>query len=344
MDFDALMRKKLGGNKELIGVPEPGNDPATPLDLALGITPPAPAPVDLQDQGINLPPLQTNPRPKKTSPKGPLAMMRPRVKCSRCDFTGKQGKEMDSHVERKHKTEFKCKVCNFVTRTKALRRRHMKSNHERKVKCENQQWGLGQNCFFNFQEILHTFKNSFLVENFEHRRELCGFFFQPILTQFQGIDVVDPGLEIIVCPHFYKLPRWWLSQNWRKVGSWFKNRRNEDWKKVKVWTQYAPHLKHIFLQGFEKGSFYISNPTHCENREVGGGYHPLGWNLLKMGGNSPPGGISPPFPFCQIWEGGDITTFLESYAKWGGFHTWGGYHPLVPIWPQSTGGTHVPFF
>ena len=30
MDFDALMRKKLGGNKELIGVPEPGNDPASP--------------------------------------------------------------------------------------------------------------------------------------------------------------------------------------------------------------------------------------------------------------------------------------------------------------------------
>ena len=66
MDFDALMRKKLGGNKKLMGVPEPGNDPATPLDLALGITPlapaPAPAPVDLQDQGNNLPPLQTNPR------------------------------------------------------------------------------------------------------------------------------------------------------------------------------------------------------------------------------------------------------------------------------------------
>ena len=135
--FDALMRKKLGGNKELMEVPEPGNDPATPLDLALGITPPAPTPVDLQDQGINPPPLQTNPRPKKTSPKGPLAMMRPRVKCSRCDFTGKQGKEMDSHVERKHKTEFKCKVCNFVTRTKALRRRHMKTNHESKVKCDS---------------------------------------------------------------------------------------------------------------------------------------------------------------------------------------------------------------
>ena len=137
MDFDALMRKKLGGNKELIGVPEPGNDPATPLDLALGITPPAPAPVDLQDQGINLPPLQTNPRPKKTSAKGPLAMMIPRVKCSRCEYTGKQGKEMSSHVKRKHKTEFKCKVCNFVTRTKALRRRHMKTNHERKVKCDS---------------------------------------------------------------------------------------------------------------------------------------------------------------------------------------------------------------
>ena len=180
----------------------------------------------------------------------------------------------------------------------------MKTNHERKVKCDScnieadnesslkthrqAEHGIvssslgfmltrevDENCEIDEAKILHTFKNSFLVEIFKHRRELCGFFFQPILTQFQGIDVVDPGLEIIVCPHFYKLPRWWLSQNWRKVGFWFKNRRNEDWKKVKVWTQYAPHLKHIFLQGFEKGSFYISNPTHCENREVGGDITPL---------------------------------------------------------------------
>ena len=202
---------------------------------------------------------------------------------------------------------------------------------------EYQQWGLGQNCFFGFQEILHTFKNSFLVEIFEHRRELCGFFFQPILTQFQGIDVVDPGLEIIVCPHFYKLPRWWLSQNWRKVGFWFKNRRNEDWKKVKVWTQYAPHLKHIFLQGFEKGPFYISNPTHCENREVVGGISPPWLKSFKNGGEFTPGGDITPLSFLSNLRRGDITTFLESYAKWGGFHTWGGYHPLVPIWPQSTG-------
>ena len=58
------------------------------------------------DRGIT-PPLQTNKRPKKTlGLKGPLACMRPRVKCSQCDFTGKEGKEMRGHVENKHKNEF----------------------------------------------------------------------------------------------------------------------------------------------------------------------------------------------------------------------------------------------
>ena len=100
-----------------------------------------------------------------------------------------------------------------------------------------------------------------------------------------------------------------------------------------------PHTLNIFFcRDLKKVHFIFQTPLTVKIEKWWGGYHPLGWNLLKMGGNSPPGGISPPFPFCQIWEGGDITTFLESYAKWGGFHTWGGYHPLVPIWPQSTGG------
>ena len=59
---------------------------------------------------------------------------------------------------------------------------------------------------------------------------------------------------------------------------------------------------------------------------------------LKNGGDfTPRGWISPPSPYCQIREGGDITPRVEIYAKWGGFHPRGGYHPLVLIWPQSTG-------
>ena len=89
------------------------------------------------DRGIAPPPLQTNKRPKKTlGLKGPLASMRPRVKCSQCDFTGKEGKEMRGHVENKHKTEFKCKECDFVTKDKVLHRQHMKSTHGKK-KCES---------------------------------------------------------------------------------------------------------------------------------------------------------------------------------------------------------------
>ena len=106
-----------------------------------------------------------------------------------------------------------------------------------------------------------------------------------------------------------------------------------------------PHTLNIFFcRDLKKVHFIFQTPLTVKIEKWWGGYHPLGWNLLKMGGNSPPGGISPPFPFCQIWEGGDITTFLESYAKWGGFHTWGGYHPLVPIWPQSTGAPWTTLF
>ena len=42
----------------------------------------------------------------------PLAKMMPRVQCSRCEFTGKQGKEMRDHIKKKHKIDFKCKECD----------------------------------------------------------------------------------------------------------------------------------------------------------------------------------------------------------------------------------------
>ena len=125
----------------------PRAEPIRPLDPAAGADVPAMEVdqnhVDLVDvdRGIAPPPLQTNKRPKKTlGLKGPLASMRPRVKCSQCDFTGKEGKEMRVHVENKHKTEFKCKECDFVTKNKFLQRQHIKSTHGEK-KCES--------CHFN---------------------------------------------------------------------------------------------------------------------------------------------------------------------------------------------------
>ena len=36
----------------------------------------------------------------------PLAKMMPRVQCSRCEFTGKQGKEMRDHIKKKHEIDY----------------------------------------------------------------------------------------------------------------------------------------------------------------------------------------------------------------------------------------------
>ena len=107
------------------------------------------------------------------------------------------------------------------------------------------------------------------------------------------------------------------------------------WRESESMDTICPHGKHI-LQGFKKVHF-IFPPVKTERggeditscfREWGG-FHPRGW-------------ISPPCPYCQIREGGDITPRVEIYEKGGGFHPRGGYHPLVLIWPQSTGG--VQFF
>ena len=140
MDFDELMLKKLSGSKQALPLPEPSNDSFRPLDPTAGVDVPG---VEVDQNQVNLmdvdipPPLQSNQRSKKTlGLNGPLASMRPRVKCSQCDFTGKEGQEMRGHVEKKHKTEFKCKECDFVTKNKVLQRQHMKSTHGKK-KCES---------------------------------------------------------------------------------------------------------------------------------------------------------------------------------------------------------------
>ena len=180
---------------------------------------------------------------------------------------------MNSHVKRKHKTEFKCKVCNFVTRTKALRRRHMKSNHERKVKYDS------CNIEADNQSSLKT-----------HRQAEHGI----VSTKTAKL------VKLLWMGETQKREKRNLttSRRQRKVGSWFKNRRNEDWKKVKVWTQYAPHLKHIFCKDLKKVHFIFQTPLTVKIEKWWGGYHPLGWNLLKMGGNSPPGGLS----LIHIWR------------------------------------------
>lgn len=70
----------------------------------------------------------------KKGKKQPLAKMRPRVKCSLCEFTGREGQEMRDHVKKEHQTEFKCKECQFRTKYKIVRRRHIINAH--KKRCE----------------------------------------------------------------------------------------------------------------------------------------------------------------------------------------------------------------
>merc|ERR1711990_1346742 len=67
----------------------------------------------------------------KTGKKQPLAKMRPRVKCSLCEFSGREGQEMRDHVKKEHQTEFKCKECQFRTKYKIVRRRHMLNAHKK---------------------------------------------------------------------------------------------------------------------------------------------------------------------------------------------------------------------
>ena len=94
MDFDALMKKKLGGKY---------NKPSLVESL--------PQTEDGQDQA----------KPKNKGQK--KATFKPRVTCSQCDFVGIDGKEMDIH-RKKHDRSFNCKECQFVAKFRIVLRRH----------------------------------------------------------------------------------------------------------------------------------------------------------------------------------------------------------------------------
>ena len=102
MDFDALMKKKLGGkyNKpSLVEIP--------------------PQTEDGQDQA----------KPKNKGQK--KATFKPRVTCSQCDFVGIDGKEMDIH-RKKHDRSFNCEECQFVAKFRIVLRRHQIKEHNKK--------------------------------------------------------------------------------------------------------------------------------------------------------------------------------------------------------------------
>ena len=102
MDFDALMKKKLGGKY---------NKPSLVESL--------PQTEDGQDQA----------KPKNKGQK--KATFKPRVTCSQCDFVGIDGKEMDIH-RKKHDRSFNCEECQFVAKFRIVLRRHQIKEHNKK--------------------------------------------------------------------------------------------------------------------------------------------------------------------------------------------------------------------
>ena len=102
MDFDALMKKKLGGKY---------NKPSLVESL--------PQTEDGQDQA----------KPKNKGQK--KASFKPRVKCSQCDFVGIDGKDMDIH-RKKHDRSFNCDECQFVAKFRIVLRRHQIKEHNKK--------------------------------------------------------------------------------------------------------------------------------------------------------------------------------------------------------------------
>ena len=105
MDFDALMKKKLGGKY---------NNPSLVESLVE-----VPQTEDGQDQA----------KPKNKGQK--KATFKPRVTCSQCDFVGIDGKEMDIH-RKKHDRSFNCEECQFVAKFRIVLRRHQIKEHNKK--------------------------------------------------------------------------------------------------------------------------------------------------------------------------------------------------------------------
>ena len=97
-----------------------------------------------------------------------------------------------------------------------------------------------------------------------------------------------------------------------------------------------PHTLNIFLQGFEKGSFYISNPTHCENREVGG-ISPPWLKSFKNGGEFTPGGDITPLSFLSNLRRGGYHHLFRKLCKMGGISHLGGISPPCPYMASVNG-------
>ena len=122
MDFDALMRKKLGGKYDK---PIENEVPKNMDSVKEG-----------QEEIILTPPPKES--QAKTQNRGQKkATFKPRVTCSQCDFVGVAGKEMEIH-RKKHETSFDYSECQLVSNYKVVLRRHEIGEHNKK--CESCQF------------------------------------------------------------------------------------------------------------------------------------------------------------------------------------------------------------
>jgi len=91
---------------------------------------------------------------------------------------------------------------------------------------------------------------------------------------------------------------------------------------VKVWTHYADIVS-IFCKDLKKLILYFKHKSL-----KGGDITTYVEIFREWGGFHPRGWISPPCPHCQIREGGDITPRVETYEKGGDFTPGGDITPL----------------
>ena len=92
---------------------------------------------------------------------------------------------------------------------------------------------------------------------------------------------------------------------------------------MKVWTQYA-HMVSIFCKDLKKFILYFLPLKPRGGEDITSCVE----IFREWGGFHPRGWISPPCPHCQIREGGDITPRVEIFEKGGDFTPGGDITPL----------------
>ena len=101
-------------------------------------------------------------------------IMKKKYKCSYCDFVGREKKERDAHLKRKHKKDLQyCSLCDYWTVRKAGLKHHIKRVHEkmRNFKCRRRK------CDYASYSKCDLMKHIISVheKNFKYDCKLCEY-------------------------------------------------------------------------------------------------------------------------------------------------------------------------